>query len=58
MSQEQSYEPSSGAFTKARSHLMLVLGIVVAAGTAMWLESLDPEACRPAGSEAQAPLAR
>lgn len=45
MSDDQ-YETNSGGFSKARSHIMLILGLVVAATIAIWLERLDPQACR------------
>jgi hypothetical protein len=43
---------NSGGFSKARSHIMLVLGVVAAAAIAIWLEQLDPAACRRAGVNA------
>ncbi|CAN7329255.1 hypothetical protein LJR225_001902 [Phenylobacterium sp. LjRoot225] len=43
------YETNTGGFSKARSHIMLILGLIVAAAIAMGLERLDPKACgRPA----------
>lgn len=45
MSDDQS-ETTSGGFRKARSHIMLILGLSVAAAIAIWLERLDPGACR------------
>jgi len=53
---DETYEQPSGAFSKARSHIMLILGLIFAAGAATWLESLDPAACRPAGQAQHALL--
>lgn len=43
---DDEYKTNSGGFSKARSHIMLILGLSVAAAVAIWLEQLDPEACR------------
>jgi hypothetical protein len=50
MNEDDVYEEPSGAFSKARSHIMLIVGLLAAAGAASWLESLDPEACKPVAS--------
>jgi predicted outer membrane lipoprotein len=46
MSDDQD-ETASGGFSKARSHIMLILGLSVAAAISIWLEHLDAGACRP-----------
>jgi len=57
MSDTPAYQPNSGAFSKARSHIMLVVGILTASGVAWYLERLNPENCRAASAtEAHAPL--
>ena len=42
---DDDYETNTGGLSKARSHIMLILGLLAAAAIAVGLERLDPAAC-------------